>query len=84
MSKKKPVQKKLWKGKFYAVHEGSKKGHPGKLYWKNDHKNLYLFIKTGTTPSPDNIILIVPTEKGGEEVLCLQAAYTCEKKRRWK
>lgn len=53
MSKKKLVLKKLQKGKFYAVHEGSKKGHPGKLYWKNDNKNLYLFIKTGTTPSID-------------------------------
>ena len=64
MSKKKLVLKKLKKGKFYAVHEGSRRGHPGKLYWKNDNKNLYLFIKTGTTPSPDNIILVVPTEKG--------------------
>lgn len=64
MAKKKPVTKKLLKGRFYAVHEGSPKGHPGKLYWKNDNKNLYLFIKTGTTPSPDNIVLIVPTAKG--------------------
>ena len=64
MAKKKIVSKKIKKGKFYAVHEGSKKGHPGKLYWKNDNKNLYLFLKTGTTPSPDNIILLVPTEEG--------------------
>ena len=64
MAKKKPVTKKLLKGRFYAVHEGSAKGHPGKLYWKNDNKNLYLFIKTGTTASPDNIVLIVPTAKG--------------------
>lgn len=35
MSKKRIVDKKLKKGKFYAVHEGSKHGHPGKLYWKN-------------------------------------------------
>ena len=64
MSKKKPASKKLLKGKFYAVHEGSKHGHPGKLYWKNDQKNIYLFLKTGTTPTPDNIVLTVPTEKG--------------------
>ena len=64
MSKKRIVDKKLKKGKFYAVHEGSKHGHPGKLYWKNDQKNLYLFLKTGTTPSPENIVLIVPTEDG--------------------
>ncbi|GEM_PF-1138767 len=64
MSKKRIVDKKLKKGKFYAVHEGSKHGHPGKLYWKNDQKNLYLFLKTGTTPSPENIVLIVPTERG--------------------
>ena len=64
MPKKRIVDKKLKKGKFYAVHEGSKHGHPGKLYWKNDQKNLYLFLKTGTTPSPENIVLIVPTEDG--------------------
>ncbi len=64
MAKKKPVTKKLLKGRFYALHDGSTKGHPGKLYWKNDNKNLYLFIKTGTTASPHNIILVVPTEKG--------------------
>ena len=64
MSKKKIVDKKLKKGKFYAVHEGSKHGHPGKLYWKNDQKNLYLFLKTGTTPSPENIVLTVPTQRG--------------------
>ena len=64
MSKKRIVDKKLKKGKFYAVHEGSKHGHPGKLYWKNDQKNLYLFLKTGTSPSPENIVLIVPTEDG--------------------
>ena len=64
MSKKKPASKKLLKGKFYAVHEGSKHGHPGKLYWKSDQKNIYLFLKTGTTPAPDNIVLTVPTEKG--------------------
>lgn len=64
MAKKRIVAKKIKKGKFYAVHEGSKKGHPGKLYWKNDNKNLYLFLKTGTTPSPDNIILLFPTEEG--------------------
>ena len=64
MSKKKIVQKKLWKGRFYVVHEGSPRGHPGKLYWKNDNKNLYLFIKTGTTPTPETIVLFFPTEKG--------------------
>lgn len=64
MSKKKPASKKLLKGKFYAVHEGSKHGHPGKLYWKNDQKNIYLFLKTGTASTPDNIVLTVPTEEG--------------------
>lgn len=64
MSKKIIVSKRLKKGRFYAVHDGSKKGHPGKLYWKSDQKNLYLFLKTGTTLSPDNIVLQIPTEGG--------------------
>ena len=73
MAKKRIVAKKIKKGKFYAVHEGSKKGHPGKLYWKNDNKNLYLFLRTGTTSTPENVKLRVPTEEG------LEASYVYKK-----
>ncbi len=33
------------------THDGSKTGHPGYIYWKNDNKNLYLAITTGTSES---------------------------------
>ncbi len=49
MSKKKIINKKLRKGRFYLVHDGSKSGHPGMIYWKNDNKNLYLALTTETT-----------------------------------
>ena len=40
MSKKKIVNKRLLKGKFYVVHDGSASGHPGMIYWKQDKKNI--------------------------------------------
>lgn len=49
MTRKKLVQKHIEKGRFYHFHEGSKSGHPGKVYWKNDNKNLYLAITVGTS-----------------------------------
>ncbi len=49
MSKKVDYSKHLQKGRFYIVHDGSVKGHPGKIIWKNDKKNLYLAVVTGTT-----------------------------------
>ena len=63
MSKKKIVNKRLLKGKFYVVHDGSASGHPGMIYWKQDKKNLYLVIVTGTSYTKDLIKLIHPTDK---------------------
>lgn len=63
MSKKKLVLKKLQKGKFYAVHEGSKRGHPGKLYWKSTSRTYTSSSRRGHAIHR-HIILIVPTEKG--------------------
>lgn len=34
---------------FHIIHEGSKTGHPGMIYWKSDENNLYLAITTGST-----------------------------------
>ena len=63
MSKKKLVNKKLRKGRFYLVHDGSKTGHPGMIVWKNDNKNLYLSLTTETTYNKDLIRLSHSTDK---------------------
>ena len=49
MSKKKIASKHIEKGRFYHIHEGSKTGHPGLIYWKNDQKNLYLSLTTDSS-----------------------------------
>ena len=41
-------------GKFYLIHDGSYPGHPGLIVWKEDHANLYLAIKFGTTKNKEN------------------------------
>lgn len=33
-------------GKFYLIFDGSKTGHPGYVFWKDDVKNRYLVIRT--------------------------------------
>ncbi|MCH5171384.1 MAG: hypothetical protein J1F31_00925 [Erysipelotrichales bacterium] len=62
MSKKEKYSKHLEKGRFYLVHDGSKTGHPGKIYEKNDKKNRYYAIKTGTTYDKHKIPLNFPTD----------------------
>lgn len=62
MTTKKKVQKHIEKGRFYHFHEGSKSGHPGKVYWKNDNKNLYLAITVGTS-NGSHRTKITPTSK---------------------
>lgn len=62
MSKKIETKKKLRKGRFYTVHDGSETGHPGMIYWKNDNKNLYLSLLTGTSSTKDNKSLTEPTD----------------------
>ena len=59
-------KKDLKTGCFYLTHDGSKSGHPGMIYWKNDKKNLYLAITTGTSEKgdPHFLELTEPTEKG--------------------
>ena len=46
MPKKHHASKSIKKGRFYHFHDGSKTGHPGMVYWKNDRKNLYLAVTT--------------------------------------
>ena len=46
--------------KFYLIHDGSKRGHPGFCVWKDDKANLYLLIKFGTSKSYDNAPLKHP------------------------
>jgi len=46
--------------KFYLVHDGSRRGHPGFLAWKDDEANLYLLIKFGSSQSDENISLKHP------------------------
>lgn len=49
------TKKNLKEGCFYLTHDGSKSGHPGMIYWKNDEKNLYLAFKTDTSSGPHRI-----------------------------
>ena len=57
MSKKVIYNKHLEKGRFYSVN-----GHPGMIYWKNDKKNSYKAIVTGTSPGRHKTKLKHPTE----------------------
>lgn len=50
--------KNLEVGMFYHLHDGSDKGHPGYLVWKDDVANLYLAIKFGSSANKDNELLI--------------------------
>lgn len=62
MSKKEIYSKHLKKGKFYLTYDGSKTGHPGMIYWKNDKKNLYLALTTDTSEGNHRIRLSTPTD----------------------
>ena len=48
------VTKTIEIGKFYLIFDGSPKGHPGYIIWKNENRNLYLAIKFGTSPRRHN------------------------------
>ena len=58
MSKKHLYNKHIEKGKFYAVNK-----HPGLIVRKNDKKNWYLAIVTGTSRKRHQIQLHFPTEE---------------------
>ena len=66
MSKKVIYAKHIEKGRFYHIHEGSKTGHPGMVYWKNDKRNLYLAILTGTSDGRHRTTLQAPTNRNVE------------------
>ena len=57
MGKKVIYNKRLIKGKFYAVN-----GHPGQIVSKNDKKNRYLAVVTGTSQGRHKTRLKHPTE----------------------
>ena len=57
------ISKKVEKDHFYLIHDGSRTGHPGLIFWKNDEANLYLAIKFGTTDNQNNIQLKHPISK---------------------
>ena len=57
MSKKKFYNKHLEKGRFYSINK-----HPGLIVFKNDKKNIYLAIVTGTTKHKHQTMLKHPTE----------------------
>ena len=57
MSKKKIYNKRLKKGKFYSVNK-----HPGLIVFKNDRKNTYIAVVTGTTKHKHQTKLIHSTE----------------------
>ena len=58
MSKKKLYSKHLEKGKFYSVNK-----HPGLIVSKNDKKNTYTAVVTGTTKRKHQTSLLHPTEE---------------------
>ena len=60
---KKKVHKRIRKGVFYHIHEGSPTGHPGMVFWKNDNKNLYLALTTDSTQGQHRTKLSSPTDK---------------------
>ena len=62
MSKKKIYNKHLVKGKFYSVN-----GHPGMIFWKNDKRNRYKAVVTGTSEGRHKTRLKYPTEKKVEK-----------------
>lgn len=57
ISKKKIFNKQLKRGKFYSVE-----GHPGMVYKKNDNKNTYYAIVTGTSQARHMTKLTHPTD----------------------
>ena len=57
MSKKKIYNKHLEKGRFYSVNK-----HPGLIVSKNDKKNIYIAVVTGTTKRKHQTMLTHPTE----------------------
>lgn len=61
MSKKKEVSKKIQKGKFYHIHEGSPTGHPGMIFWKSDKRNLYMSLTTDSSFGSHRTRLSKPT-----------------------
>ena len=65
----KKVIKQLNEGSFYWTHDGSEGGHPGMIYWKNDKRNLYLAITTGTSEedNPNFERLTEPTSSDVEK-----------------
>ena len=58
MSKKKIYSKHLEKGRFYSVNK-----HPGLIVKKNDNKNIYTAVVTGTTKRKHQTQLAHPTER---------------------
>lgn len=57
MSKKKIYHKHLEKGKFYVVNK-----YPGLIVYKNDKKNVYIAVVTGTSQHRHQTKLKHPTE----------------------
>ena len=53
----------LVKGKFYSVN-----GHPGMIFWKNDKRNRYKAVVTGTSEGRHKTRLKYPTEKKVETI----------------
>lgn len=62
MSKKKIYKKHLEKGRFYSVNK-----HPGLIVIKNDKKNVFIAVITGTSPHRHQTKLKHPTEKSIKE-----------------
>ena len=62
MGKKKIYRKHLEKGRFYIVNR-----HPGLIVLKNDKKNMYLAVITGTSHHRHQTKLKYPTESKTKE-----------------
>ena len=61
--KKTQRTKRIKKGRFYLVFNGSLVKHPGMIVWKKDKRNLYLAVVTGTTNRKGMMKLNKPTSQ---------------------
>ena len=68
MSKKHKYNKHLEKGKFYVVNK-----HPGLIVFKNDKKNIYIAVVTGTSQHKHQVKLKHPTERR------VKVSYVCSR-----
>ena len=67
-------------GKFYLIHDGSKTGHPGFIFWCDQNLNIYLAIKFGTSKNPKNIEFLHAVGNGIAQSFIYKKAFLGKRK----